>query len=89
MPIKLEHILKRIHALPALPNSAMQVITLTRNSETDIKDLIAVIGHDPALAANILTQANSSYYGYARRISSLPEAVVILGFQTIQGLAMA
>ena len=89
MPIKLEHIVKRIQALPTLPNSAMQVIALTRNSETDIKDLITVISHDPAFAANILRQANSSYYGYARRISSLPEAVVILGFQAIQGLAMA
>ncbi|MFZ3101180.1 MAG: HDOD domain-containing protein [Desulfitobacteriaceae bacterium] len=89
MPIKLNHILNRIHSLPALPDSAMQVIALTRNSETDIKDLIAVISHDPALTANILRQANSSYYGYARRISSLAEAVVILGFQAIQGLAMA
>lgn len=89
MPIKLEQITKRIKALPPLPNSAMQVIALTRNSETDIKDLISVISQDPALAANILRQANSSYYGYARRISSLPEAVIILGFQTIQGLAMA
>lgn len=89
MPIKLEQITKRIQALPPLPNSAMQVIALTRNSETDIKDLISVISQDPALAANILRQANSSYYGYARRISSLPEAVIILGFQTIQGLAMA
>ncbi len=89
MPIKLKYILDRIQTLPALPHSAMQVITLTRNSETDIKDLITVIGHDPSLAANILRQANSSYYGYARRISSLPEAVVILGFQAIQNLAMA
>ena len=89
MPIKLKHILDRIQTLPALPHSAMQVITLTQNSETDIKDLITVLSHDPSLAANILRQANSSYYGYARRISSLPEAVVILGFQSIQNLAMA
>lgn len=89
MPVKLEHILKRVQALPALPTSAMRVIALTKNPETNIKDLQAVIAQDPALAAGILRQANSSYYGYARRISSLQDGIMILGFQAIQGLAMA
>lgn len=89
MPVKLEHILKRVQALPALPASAMRVIALTKNPETNIKDLQAVIAQDPALAAGILRQANSSYYGYARRISSLQDGIMILGFQAIQGLAMA
>lgn len=89
MPVKLEHILKRVQALPALPTSAMRVIALTKNPETGIKELQTVIAQDPALAASILRQANSAYYGYARRISSLNEAIVVLGFQAIQGLAMA
>lgn len=89
MPVKLEHILKRVQALPALPTSAMRVIALTKNPETSIKDLQAVITQDPALAAGILRQANSAYYGYARRISSLQDGIMILGFQAIQGLAMA
>lgn len=88
MPIKLEHILKRIQALPPLPTSAMRVIALTKNSSTSVKELETVIGHDPALTAGLLRQANSAYYGYARRISSLQEAIVMLGFQVIQGLAM-
>ena len=89
MPIKLEHLLKRIQALPPLPTSAMRVIALTKNPETTVKELETVIGQDPALTAGLLRQANSAYYGYARRISSLQEAIVILGFQVVQGLAMA
>ncbi|GAB6172897.1 HDOD domain-containing protein [Paradesulfitobacterium aromaticivorans] len=89
MPVKLEHVLKRVQALPALPTSAMRVIALTKNPDTSIKDLQAAIAQDPALAAGILRQANSAYYGYARRISSLQEGITILGFQAIQGLAMA
>lgn len=88
MSIKLEHILKRVQALPPLPTSAMRVIALIKNPATSVKELETVIGQDPALAASMLRQANSAYYGYARRISSLQEAIVILGFQVIQGLAM-
>lgn len=89
MPIKLEHVLKRIQNLPPLPTSAMRIIALTKNPATTVKELETVIGQDPALTAGILRQANSAYYGYARRISSLQEAIVMLGFQVIQGLAMA
>jgi len=67
----------------------MRVIALTKNPATTVKDLETVIGQDPALTAGILRQANSAYYGYARRISSLQEAIVMLGFQVIQGLSMS
>jgi len=87
--VKLVHLLKRVQALPPLPTSAMRVIALTKNPATSVRELETVIGQDPALAAGILRQANSAYYGYARRISSLQEAIVVLGFQAIQGLAMS
>ncbi|MDO0822055.1 HDOD domain-containing protein [Desulfosporosinus nitroreducens] len=89
MTIKLEHVLKRVQALPPLPTSALRVIALTKNPATTVKELETVIGQDPSLTAGILRQANSAYYGYARRISSLQEAIVMLGFQVTQGLAMA
>lgn len=89
MTIKLEHILKRVQALPPLPTSALRVIALTKNPQTTVKELEAVISKDPSLTADILRQANSAYYGYARRISTLQEAIVMLGFQVTQGLAMA
>lgn len=89
MPIKLEHVLKRVQSLPLLPTSAMRVIALTKNPETSAKSLETVIEQDPALTVGILRQANSSYYGYERRISSVQEAIVLLGFQAVQGLAMS
>jgi putative nucleotidyltransferase with HDIG domain len=67
----------------------MRVIALTKNPATTVKELETVIGQDPSMTASMLRQANSAYYGYARRISSLQEAIVMLGFQVIQGLAMA
>lgn len=89
MPVKLQHILKRVQDLPPLPTSAMRVIALTKNPVISVKELETVIGQDLALTAGILRQANSAFYGYARRISSIQDAIVLLGFQAIQGLAMS
>ena len=47
------------------------------------------MGTDQALAVRILALAKSSDYGLPRRISSLREAVVFLGFKAIRNLAMA
>ena len=88
MSVKLEHVLKRIQDLPPLPTSAMRVLELLKKPETSAKELEFVIGQDPALTAGILRQANSAFYGYARRISSLQDAIVILGFKVLQSLAM-
>lgn len=89
MPIKLEHVLKQVQALPSLPASAMRVIELTKDPATSVKDLEIVINQDLALAVSVLRQANSAYYGYSRRISSLQEAIIMLGFQVIQGIAIS
>ena len=89
MPIRLEQVLRHVRDLPALSASAMRVIDLTNNSVTSAKELEIVIGMDLALTAAILRQANSAYYGYERRISSLQEAIVLLGLNVIQGIAMS
>ena len=89
MPIKLEQVLKHVQALPPLPTSALRVITLIKNPETSVKELETVIGEDLALTAGILRRANSAFYGYARRISSIQEAIVMLGFQVIHELAIS
>ena len=84
----LEDILAGDSDLAALPQTVMRVIDLTADPKATAADLERVIGIDQALAARILTLANSSYYGLPRRISSLREAVVFLGFKTLRNMAM-
>jgi putative nucleotidyltransferase with HDIG domain len=84
----LEDILSGDSDLAALPQVVMRVIDLTADPKATPADLERVIGMDQALAARLLTLANSSYYGLPRRISSLREAVVFLGFKTLRNMAM-
>lgn len=92
MSILLEDVFKQVRSLPPLPplpTSVLQVIALIRNPETSAKELRSVIEQDPALTASILRQANSSYYGFARKIATLQDAIVVLGFQAIQSLVIS
>lgn len=84
----LDAILDGAGELAALPQIVMRVIDMTADPKATPADLERVIGMDQALAAKLLTLANSSYYGLPRRISSLREAVVFLGFKTLRNMAM-
>ncbi len=41
------------------------------------------------MTAGVLRLANSAYYGFPRRISTVTEAIVLLGFSSIRGLVLA
>jgi len=88
-PVSLEEIVRRVEELPALPQNAHQVLKLTEDPKTTITELSAAISKDHALAAKVLRMANSAYYGYARRIFTISDAVLILGFGTVRNLVMA
>ena len=84
----LDEIISGDSDLAALPQAVMRVLDLTNDPNAKTSDLERVIGIDQALAVRVLTLANSSYYGLPRRISSLREAVVFLGFKTLRNMAM-
>jgi HD-like signal output (HDOD) protein len=65
-----------------------QVITECDNADASVSSLARIMAGDQALAAMVLKLANSAYYGYARRIESLPDAVVLLGFSSVKNLAI-
>ena len=87
--LKLNEIVHRVDELPALPHVTYRVLTLTSDPKTSIPELAETITNDQVLTAKVLRLANSAYYGYARRIFSISEALVILGFSTVRNLVLA
>ncbi|MBI4579425.1 MAG: GGDEF domain-containing protein [Planctomycetes bacterium] len=74
--------------LPSLPTVAVQVLQLTHGDGASVAEIARVIEHDPALTSKILKVANSSLFGMPRQISSLQQAVVILGLRTVKVMAL-
>jgi putative nucleotidyltransferase with HDIG domain len=75
--------------LPPVPHVAARLMELVGKESTSVRDLQKVIADDPALTARILKMANSVFYSFDQKVSTLSQALVILGFRAIQSMAIA
>jgi diguanylate cyclase (GGDEF)-like protein/putative nucleotidyltransferase with HDIG domain len=79
---------RKLDVLPGVSVVIMRLLQLTRDEDASFNDLVKLVETDPGLSATVLRRVNSAAYGYRRKIASIMEAVVILGFNTIRGMAM-
>jgi len=81
-------VVNRIQNLPTLPEVVEKVLALVDDPETSTANLAKIISNDQALMSKVLKVVNSAYYGLPRKISTLTQATVILGFNTIKNLVL-
>jgi putative nucleotidyltransferase with HDIG domain len=72
--------------IPPMPEVAMQCLTLLRDPNLQIKQLVAPLERDPPLTAGVLRLANSAAYGGGGSVQSIEQAVSRLGNQKIKVL---
>jgi putative nucleotidyltransferase with HDIG domain len=75
--------------LPPVPHVAARVMDLVGREDTSVRELQQAVASDQALAASILRTANSVFYSFDQKISTLSHAIVILGFRAVQSMAVA
>lgn len=85
----MESIIETVNDIPALPHVVVRIMQLTDDPNATAQDIHSVLNQDQAMTARVLRLANSAYYGYARRIATITDAVVLLGFTTIRSIVMA
>jgi HD-like signal output (HDOD) protein len=85
---RLLEIIMNTRDLPAMPHIACKVLELSSNPDTSAQQLQQVIADDQAMTARILKIANSALYSCSRKIKTLTEAIVMLGFNTIRSLVV-
>ena len=86
---RLRMIVSRTTDLTPLKAVATKAIQLAEDERAAAMDLATVISSDQALTAKLLRLSNSAYYGYARRISNVREAVILLGMRTVRSVAIS
>lgn len=85
----LNEIVKRIRDLPSLPAVVMDLLTCIDQESAGAKMLGERISRDQSLAAKTLRLANSSFYGMQRKVASIPQAIAILGFDSVRTMVAA
>ena len=81
--------LRKADRLPSPPGVALEVVRLNQQEEVDLDELVGVLSRDPALVAKMLRTANSASFGLPRQVTSLRQGVMILGFRTVNLLALS
>ena len=78
--------LESIDALPTLPLVLVQLQKLMRNPKSNMGQIASVVSKDQALTSKTIRLVNSAYYGLMSRISSIRQAIVILGLNAVNNL---
>lgn len=85
----IDELLVEVMELAPLPAVAGRIMDLGSDQRFSAHELASVIASDQALTTRLLRLANSAYYGAPRRIGTVRDAVVLLGFRAVQQVALA
>lgn len=89
MASKADTYIDQVHHLLPAPGVALRLLELVNSSSSSSQEIVDLISRDPSLTANVLKVSNSSFYGAERKIDSLTEAVMRVGFREIYRLVAA
>jgi HD-like signal output (HDOD) protein len=80
---------RSLRELPALPDAVLRVSDETNSAEPSILKIERYLSSDQALTAKVLRVVNSAYYGLSGQVSSIGQAVMILGMQQVRNLVLS
>ncbi|MGM0608706.1 MAG: HDOD domain-containing protein [Candidatus Muiribacteriota bacterium] len=89
MKILLLEKIKSIKNLNMLPVVVSKLLEVTSNPKSSVDDVSKIVSSDFTLSANVLKIVNSPFYGFPRKITTISEALVILGFTDIRNIALS
>ena len=79
---------ERINTLPTIPSVLKKLLGVIENPRISLSEISNFISNDPALATKVLKMVNSPVYGFPGRISSVSQAVILLGLNVVKGLLL-
>ena len=79
----------RIERLAAMPQVVFRLVEELTSQNANAGSLADIIESDPALASKVLSLANSAFFGFQEKITTIQRAVVAIGFQELQLLTLS
>jgi HD-like signal output (HDOD) protein len=75
--------------LPTMPEVAHELIRSLNDEDAPVSTVRNAFAKDPALTVKLLRLANSARYGVSRKVSSLDDAMTIVGMAQVRTLALS
>jgi putative nucleotidyltransferase with HDIG domain len=87
--IDIDRIVDEIKDLPSLPAIVMELLSSIDEEDIDIAVLAKKVALDQALSAKTLRFANSPFFGMQARVTSIQQAIALIGVQSVRNLVIA
>ena len=84
--VSLSEILARVDSLPQLPEAALRLTQLMEDLDANAEDMAKVIRMDPDMTTQVLRLCNAAANGLSREVSTVKDAVAILGLKRLKSL---
>ena len=84
----LTDLLEKVDGLAVLPHVVFKVLEISASEDAPPMELERAIIVDPGFSSKVLTLANSAFFGLPRRVTSIREAIMFLGFRSVRNLAL-
>jgi len=81
-------LMAKVDDLAVLPHVVFKVLEVTGDCDSPAVEMEKAITIDPGFSSKVLTLANSAYFGLPKRVTSIKEALMFLGYKSVRNLAM-
>ncbi len=78
-----------IGSLPSLPASYAAINNELASEDPSLQRVAEIISRDIAMSAKVLQLVNSAFFGLARRVETIEQAVTLLGTDVIRSLVLS
>ncbi len=85
----IKRVVDGIAGLPTLPLILDKTTRMLDDPDVSASDVGRVIVKDQSIASKVLRLVNSAFYGCPRQISTISQAVVILGFNIVKNIVLS
>ena len=75
--------------LPSPSPILLQLLKVASEDDTSIKDMANIIEKDPGLSARLIRMANTAYSARRRNVSTISEAIFVVGFNKLRVMALS
>ncbi|MGH1461568.1 MAG: HDOD domain-containing protein [Neptuniibacter sp.] len=87
--MEIRDLLARTDKLPNVPEVVRQLIQQLNNPAADYGEIAEKVAQDQTLSLKILRLVNSAHFGLKRKISSIEQAVIMLGMVRLKTMVIA
>ncbi|MCS7199824.1 MAG: HDOD domain-containing protein [Caldimicrobium sp.] len=80
--------LRKLEGLPTLPPVVQKLILMVEDERTSLNQIAEVIEKDQVITTKVLRLANSAFYGFPKKVSTVTQAMMLLGINVLKILIM-